>query len=158
MRCENDIDECTTQPGVCVHGSTCTNTNGGFICTCSVGYTGNTCGSDINECLDLNVCENSGTCINLNGTFTCQCSTGFTGSHCEITIDFCANVTCSHGRCKSLAGGFVCSCAQGWNGTNCNIDIDECDAHVSPCFHGATCINGEGEYTITFVSTVCSNN
>ena len=36
-----DIDECTEGTDNCDDNATCTNTVGGFECTCNIGYTGN---------------------------------------------------------------------------------------------------------------------
>jgi len=35
-----DIDECATNDGGCDNVADCTNTDGGFYCTCHVGYAG----------------------------------------------------------------------------------------------------------------------
>ncbi|CAG5131144.1 unnamed protein product, partial [Candidula unifasciata] len=34
LSCSQDVDECSQTPGLCQHGSTCVNTDGGFICSC----------------------------------------------------------------------------------------------------------------------------
>ena len=37
--CDQDVDECTTTPGICGNDKTCTNTNGGYECSCTnAGY------------------------------------------------------------------------------------------------------------------------
>lgn len=38
-----DVNECGQDPPVCLHGGTCSNQDGGFICTCTSGWTGNRC-------------------------------------------------------------------------------------------------------------------
>ena len=35
-----------------------------FNCNCTDGYTGDTCGTEINECAS-NPCQNGGTCVDL---------------------------------------------------------------------------------------------
>ena len=35
-----DIDECVTDQNNCTENANCNNTNGGFICECSSGYSG----------------------------------------------------------------------------------------------------------------------
>ena len=43
--CVLDIDECASTPGrpFCRNGGSCMNTVGGFMCSCSSGFTGNRC-------------------------------------------------------------------------------------------------------------------
>lgn len=42
--CVSDIDECSTNPGVC-DGGECTNTAGSYVCTCPRGYITSTDGA-----------------------------------------------------------------------------------------------------------------
>ena len=70
----------------CLNGGTCSNTDGSFTCSCQVGYTGDTCDSDIDECNDI-PCHNEVSCMNNNGSFICICPGGFTGEVCEMDID-----------------------------------------------------------------------
>lgn len=46
--CNIDVNECISNP--CKNRGTCTNTLGGFMCSCRAGYTGLTCETDINDC------------------------------------------------------------------------------------------------------------
>ncbi|XP_038063726.1 neurogenic locus notch homolog protein 1-like isoform X3 [Patiria miniata] len=60
-------------------------------CSCSVGWGGPTCQTEINCGADTptSVCVNGGTCIEIppsrNGRRKCRCLSGFTGKVCEIT-------------------------------------------------------------------------
>ena len=40
------------------------------LCVCAIGYTGQLCDTDVDECLE-NPCLNGATCLNLNGSFEC---------------------------------------------------------------------------------------
>lgn len=46
--CTSDINECASNP--CKNRGTCTNTSGGYVCSCRAGYTGPNCETDINDC------------------------------------------------------------------------------------------------------------
>nr|XP_054762087.1 latent-transforming growth factor beta-binding protein 3-like [Lytechinus pictus] len=72
-----DINECELFTDVCSNGN-CTNTDGSYFCTCSVGFQlGNANASciDINECLRDHGCNQ--TCINSPGNYSCSCDPGF---------------------------------------------------------------------------------
>lgn len=45
-----DIDECTRELDNCDINAECTNTIGGYNCTCNIGYTGSGFMSDCSEC------------------------------------------------------------------------------------------------------------
>ncbi|MET0386576.1 MAG: Kazal-type serine protease inhibitor domain-containing protein [Polyangiales bacterium] len=49
LRCELDVDECSTDP--CLNGGTCENTPGSFTCDCAEGFDGPRC-EDAVGCLD----------------------------------------------------------------------------------------------------------
>ena len=78
--CENDTDECTSQP--CFNGGTCQDKLNSFACDCPAGFIGHQCEANIVECLS-NPCRNSGTCVESVGLagYTCTCPTGFQGKY-----------------------------------------------------------------------------
>ena len=53
-------------------------------CICSVGFSGEHCDVDVNECEPQNPCP--GACTNTSGSFSCECPVGFAGIHCEHRI------------------------------------------------------------------------
>ena len=78
-----DIDECANGNGGCAQ--TCTNTDGGFACSCNAGYilnADNQSCDDIDDCANA-PCLNGGTCIDGVNTYTCNCTAGFDGNDCE---------------------------------------------------------------------------
>ena len=75
--CKLDINEC--KEGISGCSQTCKNTEGSYLCSCSVGYLlehdNHTC-TDINECIINNGgCEEI--CDNTNGSYTCSCQMGY---------------------------------------------------------------------------------
>ena len=110
-----DIDECMEGTDNCDRNATCTNTDGGFNCTCNNGYSGNGTTNDCNgehamfvhdglqeiSCLlssfytDINECElqtdtchaPNGLCYNTIGSFTCRCEDGFEGDGFNCTSE-----------------------------------------------------------------------
>ena len=75
-----DIDECGGDSSPCGDGNSCTNTIGGHVCTCRIGFRASPDAKacvDIDECSeDPNACRN-GQCINTQGSFLCQCAEGY---------------------------------------------------------------------------------
>lgn len=102
-----DIPFCSIEP--CQNGGFCLTTDDTPVCTCSLGYTGTYCETDINEC-EANPCENGGRCIDLIGHYKCRCDgTGFDGVNCESDIDECVveRITCGdRGICINTRGSF----------------------------------------------------
>ena len=74
----DDVDECTTRPGVCQNGATCANAVGGFDCLCVNGFEGDLCETNVDDCAGGR-CLNGGTCLDYVGSFRCECPPGFTG-------------------------------------------------------------------------------
>nr|XP_054762095.1 fibrillin-1-like [Lytechinus pictus] len=159
-----DINECELFTDVCSNGN-CTNTDGSYFCTCSVGFQlGNANASciDINECLRDHGCNQ--TCINSPGNYSCSCDPGFEldddGFTCSDTNECNATDVCSNGNCTNTYGSFYCTCDDGFTGTGNDscIDIDECES--DPCQNGATCTDGINMYSCTcalgYTGTNCS--
>ncbi|KAF0298055.1 Fibrillin-3 [Amphibalanus amphitrite] len=76
-----DENECKYRP--CDIFARCTNTMGGFFCSCFPGYEGDgtTC-TDIDECLDPELaarCVPNAECCNLPAHYVCKCKEGFEG-------------------------------------------------------------------------------
>jgi len=114
----DDIDECSTGKHNCSH--MCSNTYGGFDCSCYQGYTlladRSTC-QDINECELFNDCDHY--CWNTEGSYTCGCKQGYKlqqdNKLCE-DIDECTigSHQCSQ-NCENTVGSYLCSCQPGFN-------------------------------------------
>ncbi|MBY0274077.1 hypothetical protein K2Z84_01955 [Candidatus Binatia bacterium] len=80
----DDVDECAIGNGGCDANAACTNTSGGFSCSCVAGYAGDgvTC-TDVDECASGATCG-VGSCINTAGSFSCDCPAGVTGDDCGV--------------------------------------------------------------------------
>ena len=100
----------------CLNGA-CVFTPSGPVCQCYVGFTGNTCQTEINEC-QSDPCFH-GNCTDLINGYNCSCLAGYTGQNCETDIDECASQPCAH-ICTDLLNNFTCSCFQGFRGDLCD--------------------------------------
>uniref|UniRef100_A0A3Q0REV6 EGF-like domain-containing protein n=1 Tax=Amphilophus citrinellus TaxID=61819 RepID=A0A3Q0REV6_AMPCI len=129
--CNRDVNECISNP--CKNRGTCTNTLGGFVCSCRAGYTGLTCETDINDCLP-NPCLSGGSCTDGVNSYHCSCLPGFTGLRCALEIDECHSSPCKNGgTCTDYVNSYTCTCMPGFTG----IHFNECDSQ--PCLNGGIC-------------------
>lgn len=116
----------------------------GFNCLCIAGFTGETCSTDIDDCVP-GACANGGRCIDRVNGFECSCnSTGFKGAQCTEDIDECSpqliSNYCVNGFCKNAPGSYQCQCEEGYIGPKCSM-VDPCVPDVlnrtlHNCVHG----------------------
>ncbi|XP_022786256.1 uncharacterized protein LOC111326510 [Stylophora pistillata] len=107
-------DACANDPcnrrGTCQVGFT----QKDYRCVCSLGFTGQDCLSDIDECSEgTHSCDINADCSNTDGSYECICNPGFHGDgrNCE-DIDECATNThsCSADHlCNNTDGSFSCT-------------------------------------------------
>ena len=118
-----DIDECQSRNITCGINAECSNTDGSFVCTCLLGYSGDgtkctgrashaICQKciqsyclDVDECsvLFTEVCSGAEACENTEGSYTCLCTAGYTwngtlciGMYTRVTS---LGVKCSISQC-----------------------------------------------------------
>lgn len=163
-----NINECETGAADCDDKADCTDTKGGFECSCSAGWVdkedanllpGRAC-KNIDECAkQTDNCNSNAKCDDTEGSFSCECNTGWVGSGVECTdFDECkpensANNTCVSapaGLCKNTEGSYECSCGPGWSGHTC-LNVNECKTGEAMCDENAKCDDTEGSF-------VCSCN
>ncbi|XP_036393771.1 adhesion G protein-coupled receptor E2-like [Megalops cyprinoides] len=106
------IDECK-DTSVCGPNANCSNTVGGYSCSCDHGYrappgvilTNSTypC-QDVDECRENpTICGSNATCSNTAGSFTCECKEGFIpspGPEWKLGVTTCTGGTEGEGECK----------------------------------------------------------
>ena len=158
--CNETIDlKCSFKSGLCNNGtcrdsavglSTTVSQNGKdyFKCTCSLGYTGSLCDTNIDECASQ-PCNNNGTCIDGVDNFVCNCQPGFNGSKCEVNIDECESKPCQNSmQCVDGVNKYTCDCQGRYTGINCDADVDECQ-NPDTCAGKGNCTNSPGSFTCT---------
>ena len=143
--CQHGGSNCTK---VNSSGSTTTTTNTsasiGYSCNCVLGYGGQHCEVNHDQCA-LTPCKNGGNCVGGVNGFSCVCAAGWSGSTCDTDIDECEPRPCGdHGHCTDKVNAYVCHCGAGYVGTNCEKHIDSCQTHS--CANGATCTNKANGY------------
>ncbi|KAG5848309.1 hypothetical protein ANANG_G00097130 [Anguilla anguilla] len=70
----------------CKNSGRCIDSLDGPVCECELGFQGDRCLSDVDECVQ-NPCANGGQCENTYGSFLCNCTLGFGGGRCELRAE-----------------------------------------------------------------------
>ncbi|KAM8770419.1 vitamin K-dependent protein S isoform 1-T1 [Rhynchonycteris naso] len=152
--CVNAIpDQCNPLPCNEDGYRSCKDGQATFTCICKLGWQGERCQYDINECKDpLNL--NGGCsqiCDNTPGSYQCSCKSGFVllsnEKDCrDVDECFVKPGICGTAVCKNTLGDFECECAEGYryNPTSkaCE-DVDECSENVC----AQLCVNYPGGYS-----------
>lgn len=142
----NGIGHICEKNNPCVNGATCGYTRGGYICKCTVGWQGENCDEDIDECANFPC--NQGRCINGEGSYSCDCPSGWSGARCEIDVNECETDSLCNSvgtnYCLNTQGSYNCNCKSGYTGQNCDEDIDECLSN--PCRNDGVCVNSPGSF------------
>ncbi|TNF28655.1 MAG: hypothetical protein EP329_17495 [Deltaproteobacteria bacterium] len=122
LACEEDIDECATEVDDCNDNADCTNTEGGYTCTCHPGLQGNgvSCvactdgkwGLGCAQTCDQGNCVGGVMCDKVDGTArTCtKCENGWMGDDC---MEPCDATGCANGNVVCAQDGSVRTCPDG---------------------------------------------
>nr|AYN71348.1 cadherin 1 [Oscarella pearsei] len=130
LLCENTTSlqgNVTCDQNPCLYGGTCrTLENSTFQCECSIGFVGDRCQTDVNEC-DPNLCRNGGICQNGHGGYRCNCRERYQGLNCETDLTVCRNLPCkANQHCVTEPNSDSYDC------------VSLCDPN--PCLHGGACV------------------
>ncbi|XP_053372974.1 uncharacterized protein LOC123561094 [Mercenaria mercenaria] len=138
-------------------------------CVCDVGWTGEKCDTDKDECANSPCMGQNKICTNTPGSYTCTCDTGYkekNGTCQEKSMFYLQNLhnftafspkaaeqcdpnPCQNNtQCTVVNGVSTCFCEAGYmfesgSNTTCE-DIAECSRTPSPCSQG--CIDFPGGY------------
>uniref|UniRef100_A0A3B4YYD2 FAT atypical cadherin 3 n=1 Tax=Seriola lalandi dorsalis TaxID=1841481 RepID=A0A3B4YYD2_SERLL len=125
-------DPCVSQP--CLNGAICSSLpSGGFLCSCSAGFTGGRCEIELTSCMP-NPCQNGGDCTPVGSAFLCWISLANTSSpfkffffvclclcRCDEDVNECDQAECGNGgECVNTFGSFFCNCSEGYEGQLCD--------------------------------------
>lgn len=152
--CVNAIsDQCNPLPCSEEGYISCRDGKATFTCICKLGWQGETCEIDINECKNPSnfnggcnqICENT------PGSYYCSCKSGYVmlsnKKECR-DVDECAlkPSICGTAVCKNIPGDFECVCAEGYRfnhqSKSCE-DVDECSENICT----QLCVNYPGSYS-----------
>lgn len=117
-----------------------------WFSVCPVGFTGDYCQVNIDDCPSA-LCHHYSTCIDLINNYSCSCGPRWTGRLCDNFLGSLCNKTINNNTDVCKNGGlcfdtddknnYTCTCADGFTGRNCELEFDPCVS--SPCEQGGTC-------------------
>ena len=121
--------------GVCINK---TETEAAY-CDCSgIGYNGNVCENDINECLTNNGgCDSNAICTNIQGSFNCTCQKGYLGDGMNCTGIFSFFFSNIYTIQETVLILLII------------IDINECSTSNGGCHDQGICTNNPGSFSCT---------
>ena len=141
-----ELSSASCRPSPCKNNGTCNLVSGLANCTCSTGWTGFDCGSDVDECASTPCVK--GRCVNTPGSYACVCDGGFTGQHCELHVTECTSAPCrNHGTCIDVVNGYRCACTASFSGQDCEVPLNDCSGN--PCQNGGNCRTGSNKFSCT---------
>ncbi|KAG8447867.1 hypothetical protein GDO86_015106 [Hymenochirus boettgeri] len=128
--------------GPCQHGGRCMDLFNSFNCACRVGWEGQRCEINIDDCKSKPCIH--GSCMDLEADYQCNCMTGYTGRNCETNLDDCQHHECLNGgSCVDGVNSFTCTCPHSYAGPYCQWPYppEQCDKNLT-CSNGGRCDDG----------------
>uniref|UniRef100_A0A1I8J0B6 EGF-like domain-containing protein n=1 Tax=Macrostomum lignano TaxID=282301 RepID=A0A1I8J0B6_9PLAT len=105
--CETKLSACDSPDTPCRNNGTCIPGTGAGGCSCTPGFNGTFCESDIDEVRGRRAqfCQHASACLNQFGTYSCHCLAGWTGKNCTEDVDECklTNACFNGGTCVNSA-------------------------------------------------------
>ena len=88
LNCNEDFDACGKNN--CQNGGVCQSfeNNTQYVCNCPVGFTGQMCEENIDDCIDV-ICNENEECADLINGYECRCPQGYEGENCSQEINEC---------------------------------------------------------------------
>lgn len=84
----SSFSSCYSPVDPCLSGGSCVDDVGSFSCNCRLGFEGERCETDVDECASQ-PCKNGALCKDYVNSFVCECRPGFNGILCENNIPEC---------------------------------------------------------------------
>lgn len=107
---------CGSDP--CLNGATCEDLFNKFGCVCDLGWEGEQCETDTDDCAPQ-PCDH-GTCKDYLAGFECRCHPGYAGTLCAEDLDECEHHACEHGGiCQDGPNMYTCVCPKDHSGPRC---------------------------------------
>uniref|UniRef100_A0A1I7U097 Neurogenic locus Notch protein n=1 Tax=Caenorhabditis tropicalis TaxID=1561998 RepID=A0A1I7U097_9PELO len=123
----------------CLNGGVCNDIWNKRKCSCPLGFTGDNCEENINDCKYMD-CGKNGYCLDGIDDAKCVCNNGFAGDHCESATDECEGTECHNGgKCVKKDDKVICKCDGPWMGDNCNVTFTT-DCKDTPCQNFGQCM------------------
>lgn len=161
------IDECSGGP--CVNKGVCEDGFKAFSCSCPVGFSGDFCEVDRDECMSspCNTMQRKAKCYDGANRWECECEDGFRGDACDV-IPPCNSQPCIHGgTCYDrqmskegrLTDSYICRCGtterHAYRGANCEIIPPCVNGDYAPCSNHGKCYDDTESHALTAFSCSC---
>lgn len=113
---------CTSAPvchsDPCLNGATCEDLFNKFGCLCDLGWVGEQCETDTDDCASQPCIH--GNCKDYLAGFECHCSPGYAGTLCDEDVDECEHHACKNGgTCQDGINIYTCTCPEDYRGPLC---------------------------------------